>query len=172
MPGVLYAPGMDGDSTQRARTLLQQKREGAWYAGGLRFACRFPECCDCCSGKRGPGYVWVSRDEMATIAAHLGIGFDLFQAAYTRPVDSRFSLVEKPNEDCIFLGDGGCSIYAVRPAQCRTYPFWEENLRNRAAWRLEAAHCPGIHDNAEPVPADEVERRLGEDIAWRRRHEP
>ena len=36
--------------------------------------------------------------------------------------------------DCVFLkedperGRKTCSIYPVRPLQCRTWPFWPENL--------------------------------------------
>lgn len=160
---------MDADS-RKAKALLQQKREGAWYAGGLRFACRFPECCDCCSGKRGPGYVWVSAEEAGKLAALLGLSPAEFEQRFLRRVDARFSLVEKPNEDCIFLEGKACTVYAARPAQCRTYPFWEEVLRSQAAWQHEAAHCPGIHENAEQVPAEEIERRLGDDIAWRRQN--
>jgi Fe-S-cluster containining protein len=48
------------------------------------------------------------------------------------------------NGDCVFLGEGRrCRIYAVRPAQCRTYPFWPE-LETRQAWRDEARRCEGI----------------------------
>ena len=45
-----------------------------------------------------------------------------------------------------FLDDGtetSCRIYAVRPAKCRTWPFWEELLdpdRLREAMHV----CPGI----------------------------
>lgn len=60
-----------------------------------------------------------------------------------RLVDGELALKEKPNGDCIFH-DGGCSIYPVRPAQCRTFPFWLKNLRNEQAWQDTAAGCPGI----------------------------
>lgn len=47
---------------------------------------------------------------------------------------------------CIFLDtEGKCGIYAVRPVQCRTYPFWPELVYSEAAWRREAGRCEGIN---------------------------
>jgi len=66
-------------------------------------------------------------------------------------VGVRYSLVEKPGGDCVFLkreaGKATCSIYPVRPLQCRTWPFWTENLRSESAW--ESRHervCPGMNN--------------------------
>jgi Fe-S-cluster containining protein len=32
-----------------------------------------------------------------------------------------YALRNKPNGDCIYLGDTGCTIHAWRPAMCRAY---------------------------------------------------
>ncbi len=37
-----------------------------------------------------------------------------------------------------------CAIHEVRPNQCRTWPFWTENLRSQAAWERAAERCPGM----------------------------
>lgn len=37
-----------------------------------------------------------------------------------------------------------CSIYSVRPAQCRTYPFWPEIVQSPHHWAAESARCEGI----------------------------
>ena len=62
----------------------------------------------------------------------------------------RYSLTEKPNGDCTFLkrenGKALCSIYPVRPVQCRTWPFWSSNLRSREAWESAANNCPGMNN--------------------------
>ena len=40
---------------------------------------------------------------------------------------------------CTFLNPiGQCSIYDVRPIQCRTYPFWPSILKNKQTWEEEA----------------------------------
>jgi Fe-S-cluster containining protein len=80
------------------------------------------------------------------------MGEDEFLAAYCRSVSfngiSRLSLREKPNFDCIFWDadrrDGGCTVYAARPLQCRSYPFWSANLADESSWAAEAGRCPGI----------------------------
>ena len=116
-----------------------------WYRDGLRFECT--RCGNCCSGD--PGYVWASKEEIGRIARHLGRDDDWLDRKHLRRVGFRYSLTEKAGGDCIFLkrvgGETSCSIHSVRPLQCRTWPFWNVNLRSRAAWN--DAHdriCPGM----------------------------
>ena len=122
-----------------------------WYAQGLRFACT--QCGNCCSG--APGYVWVTLEDMEKIARELKLEFDEFTRKFVRRIGHRYSLVEKPDYDCIFLtrdgrGKTGCGIYRVRPMQCRTWPFWTETLKSPAAWERAATRggagggCPGM----------------------------
>ena len=40
-----------------------------WYRDGLKFACT--GCGDCCTGE--PGYVWVNKAEIETLAAAVGL---------------------------------------------------------------------------------------------------
>lgn len=107
-----------------------------------RFACT--GCGKCCTG-RGSWVIEVNRAEQERIRRHLGIGRDWLRRRYVfRFDDETESLRMHPNGDCVFLEDGRrCRIYAVRPAQCRSYPFWPE-LASRAAWRAEARRCEGI----------------------------
>ncbi|MFW6146288.1 MAG: YkgJ family cysteine cluster protein [Planctomycetota bacterium] len=127
-------------------SLIMPKRP--WYANGLAFECT--GCGNCCSGP-GEGYVWVTPEEIAAIAEHLGMTVGAVEDAYTRRIGRRVSLIEAPNKDCIFLGppdDDGvrrCRIYDLRPTQCRTWPFWPSNLRSPGAWASAQARCPGIN---------------------------
>ena len=112
----------------------------AWYADGLRFGCT--QCGDCCGG--APGYVWVSEEEIANIAAFLDIDEKEFRKRYTRREGRRgISLIEKGGHDCIFY-ENGCQIYPCRPRQCRTWPFWRCNLQSDAAWDMASETCPGM----------------------------
>jgi Fe-S-cluster containining protein len=122
-----------------------------WYSQGLTFECT--QCAHCCSGS--PGYVWVTTDDMLNIAAHLRMSFDDFTRRYVRKVDHRYSLLEKFNYDCIFLARNGqgktsCQIYPVRPMQCRTWPFWNENLKTAEDWQRAGGKCPGIRKAGAP----------------------
>ena len=122
-----------------------------WYARGLRFECS--QCGNCCSG--APGYVWVTVDDMHRIAAHLRMEFNEFTRTHVRRIGDKYSLTEKFNYDCTFLtrdgaGKSGCSIYGVRPMQCRTWPFWKGNLESPANWKKASARCPGMCDADAP----------------------
>jgi Fe-S-cluster containining protein len=125
--------------------------------GGLAFSCT--RCGGCCRGFAG--YVWVSEPEIVALAAHLGLSLGDFGRRYLRRVDTRISLMEKKNHDCVFWDDDrGCTVYAARPSQCRTYPFWSQVVKTRKAWREEAARCPGIALAPAPAPADAPVRRF------------
>ena len=114
-----------------------QDQKDRWYGEGLCFSCT--GCGHCC---RIEGYVWVTREEIGPIASTLGLDVDTFTRRFLRRVGNRYSLVEKANHHCIFWEDG-CTVYAVRPRQCRTFPFWPENLRSRRAWENTTDECPG-----------------------------
>ena len=111
-----------------------------WYRDGLPFSCT--QCGHCC---RIEGYVWMSPDEIEAVADHLGMSVDAFGAKYLMRVGKRWSLKEEKdgdNFDCVFWDDG-CTIYPVRPAQCRTFPFWPENIRKVDQWLEVVEECPG-----------------------------
>ena len=118
-----------------------------WYAEGLKFTCT--QCGNCCTG--APGYVWVKREEIKRIARFLGRDDDWLPKNMLRRFALRYSLTEKAHGDCIFLertkdGRRTCSIYPVRPLQCRTWPFWSDNLRSPSAWADAGSNCPGMNN--------------------------
>ncbi|HUT99213.1 MAG TPA: YkgJ family cysteine cluster protein [bacterium] len=125
-----------------------------WYSpDGVRFSCR-EGCAFCCRGE--PGVVNVDTHERLKIAAHLGLEEKEFRRRYCRRVGlGAWSLVEHPNGDCVFITpENLCSIYAVRPKQCRTYPFWKSTLASRTTWEREGRECPGIGRGKLHTPAD------------------
>ena len=106
----------------------------------VRFRCR--RSGNCCA--RPEGVVRVEPDDVARIAAHLGLSEPAFRSRYVAASGDR--LVEGLGSRCIFLADGAhaaCSIYPVRPERCRTWPFWDEH-RQPAALAAAARLCPGI----------------------------
>ncbi|GIK16647.1 MAG: zinc/iron-chelating domain-containing protein [Planctomycetota bacterium] len=128
----------------RGREMFGRGKE-KWYADGLQFSCT--QCGNCCSGP--PGYVWVTKEDIRAIAAHLGREDGTLDRSEVRGVGGRYSLTEKPGGDCIFLerrdGKAYCSVYPVRPIQCRTWPFWDELLKSRRTWDDAAKTCPGMN---------------------------
>lgn len=133
----------------------------SWYKDGLSFECT--QCGNCCTGP--PGYVWFNQAEAAAMAAHLGLSELQFKLRYARKAMGRWTLDEVHNDrgeyDCVFLrrdesGKALCSIYEVRPTQCRTWPFWPENLRSQRAWQRAAKTCPGMRKGGDFYPAEQI----------------
>jgi Fe-S-cluster containining protein len=137
-----------------------------WYAAGLHFECAV--CGRCCAGP-GEGYIWVTPPEIELIAKHLNIAPEELRQRFLRQVRSRTTIVEHSvTKDCIFLravgGTRQCAIYSVRPAQCRTWPFWPENLSRPEAWNRAAMRCPGIN-RGRLYTCEEIER-IRESRPW------
>ncbi len=112
-----------------------------WYGEGLRFECT--QCGDCCTG--APGFVWVNKEEIEALAARFQMTPADFEAKFVRKVGVRKSLVEFENGDCVFFDTEkrNCTVYEHRPRQCRTWPFWDSNVRNEETWRATCEACPG-----------------------------
>ena len=111
-----------------------------FYYRGLRFECQ--QCHNCCRGAQAGG-VYPSRPETQRIADWLKISLHAFRSRYmVRELDGAPSLRIRANGDCIFW-DEGCTIYPVRPRQCRTFPFWPENLESRETWESVRQTCHG-----------------------------
>ncbi len=135
------------------------RTEKPWFADGLKFKCS--QCGDCCTG--APGYVWVNKAEIAALAALRDQDVAAFEKEYVRNVGIRKSLHEFPNGDCVFF-DGEsrkCTVYEARPRQCRTWPFWESNLKSPEAWEETCAVCPGS-GKGRVYSLEEIEVRRSE----------
>ena len=133
-----------------------------WYSDGLRFGCT--QCGNCCTGP--PGAVWFSKDEGRTMAKQLGLTEAVFLERYGRKLHGHWSLIERETEhgfDCVFLdrttipGKAICGIYQARPTQCRTWPFWPENLQTKRHWETvkRRTPCPGM-DKGKLVPIEQI----------------
>src|SRR5262245_2115435 len=127
-----------------------------WFAGGLRFRCT--RCGNCCTG--APGHVWVDGEEVSAIADFRGETVEEVTGLHTRLTRHGRSLREKANGDCVFYDrDRGCTIYPVRPRQCRTWPFWESNVVTPESWVRTCEICPGSGKGGR-ISAEETTRRV------------
>jgi hypothetical protein len=123
-----------------------------FYAAGLRFSCT--RCSRCCRG--GPGYVFLSKEDLRRLLVRFKLDFASFFREYCTLVDSGEGMALSLREvargiadgtatfDCILWGNEGCAAYESRPVQCSTYPFWASIVDSKASWREEARSCPGI----------------------------
>ena len=109
-----------------------------------------PSACETCGGAcctGASGYIWAKYPEIEKMAEFLELTVEDFATMYLKKVKHRYSIIEKKldseNYACIFFNEElkQCSIYSVRPRQCRTFPFWETFKNNKAEVSKE---CPGI----------------------------
>ncbi|MGV9173848.1 MAG: YkgJ family cysteine cluster protein, partial [Promethearchaeia archaeon] len=132
---------------------------------GLHFSCQM--CGKCCRGLK-QGEVYLYRDDLETLAAHLGYtseeGLKEFARKYISiatksyywkaPNRSRgksryinvlsFKLTGE-NEECQFLEDDKCGVYEARPFQCRSFPIgWKMLMTTRKNFLRYAKKCPGL----------------------------
>lgn len=91
--------------------------------------------------------MWVGDGEIQKLAQALGLPIATFEARFVRQVNNRKSLIEVQDGDCIFFDRDNrrCRVYEHRPIQCRTWPFWQSNLRSRTMWEAVARVCPGCN---------------------------
>jgi len=99
----------------------------------------------CCIGESG--YIWVSMNEIETIAKELNLSVEDFAKRYLIRAKNRYSLTEYYDKElgyaCIFFDKATrqCKIYNARPTQCRTFPFWKDFKENINELMQE---CPGV----------------------------
>jgi hypothetical protein len=86
----------------------------------------------------------MTEADIARMADFLGISRAAFERKYIYRTRNRMRLRVPRAASCHFLKDGGCSIHAAKPAQCRAFPFWPELLGSKREWAKTAHYCPGI----------------------------
>ena len=67
----------------------------------------------------------MTEEEIAAVAAHVGLDEAAFIQRHTRLMPDRrsLSLVEKDDGSCVFVTpDNRCDINDVKPKQCRDFP--------------------------------------------------
>src|SRR6266567_5464608 len=109
-------------------------------AEGLRFECQ-PGCTECCRQK---GFVYRTEADLVRIAKFVGMSAPAFERKFVYRTRNRMRLRVPRDVSCHFLMDGGCSIHAAKPTQCRIFPFWPELVESRREWKKTARYCPGI----------------------------
>jgi len=110
-----------------------------FYYEGIHFECT--GCGECC--RLGEGFVYPTDEDIRFMAHYLDMSLSEFADRFLEVHKDEFVLTSE-GDDCIFLKDGGCTIYSARPTQCRTYPFWPANMKSNYRWKLTREDCEGI----------------------------
>ena len=123
----------------------------------LRFQCQ-PGCTNCCQQQ---GFVYLTEADLLRIAKFTGMTAAEFERRYVYRTKRRLRLRVPRHSQCYFLLDNGCSIHAVKPAQCRIFPYWPELVDDKREWKKTAAFCPGI-GQGELVQIETARERAAE----------
>jgi len=123
----------------------------------LRFQCQ-PGCTNCCQQQ---GFVYLTEADLVRIAKFAGMSAAAFERRYVYRTKRRLRLRVPRHSQCHFLLEDGCSIHAVKPAQCRIFPYWPELVDDKREWKKTAAFCPGI-GKGELVQIETARERAAE----------
>ena len=115
-----------------------------WLMDGVHFSCQ-ANCGRCCD--QPGGIVYLSPDDARRLADHAQLTVDdWLERDAEQTYDGRFVLKSREEDgSCIHLNEQKqCSVYEVRPQQCKAFPWWGENLATDSEWKKVKSECPGI----------------------------
>tara|TARA_Y100000590_G_C15417060_1_gene899887 strand:- start:5 stop:466 length:462 start_codon:yes stop_codon:yes gene_type:complete len=129
---------------------------------GIKFECQGSG--NCCVSRGSYGYVYLSKKDLKKLSKYFNLSKKEFVLQFCQTTDGYIHLVEKNNLNgkCIFLNKNRCTVYKSRPTQCRTWPFWNENM-NPKIWNKEISiYCPGI-GKGKKINSQTIKKFLKED---------
>lgn len=134
-----------------------------WWSAGVRFECQ--QSGKCCVSHGEYGFVYLTLKDRQNIAKELSLSTREFTKKYCSKTDGVFHIADKGDPTCLFLKNKMCTIYKVRPTQCRTWPFWPETMGAKA-WKKDVVQfCPGVNKGRVHTAA-EIQASLDEQAQW------
>ena len=130
-----------------------------WWSDGIRFECQ--ETGRCCVARGSYGYVYLTLADRQRLARHFGLSTRAFTRRHCLRTDGHWHLRDFTDQ-CAYLDGVRCRVYEARPEQCRTWPFWPENMSPRAWSKEVAGYCPGV-GKGRVVSGPEIVQLLGRD---------
>lgn len=125
----------------------------------------------CCSDL----YLPLTPYDIIRLRDFFGLTTDEFLLLYTEPFILpkselpivRLKMRDDEEKTCPFLGEGGCTVYEVRPLACRYYPLGFGLFRNRDEKRNEELYylvkegfCQGL-ESGEEITVEEYRKSQG-----------
>ncbi len=140
-------------------TKSRKSSDKTWWSEGIRFQCQGSG--KCCVSRGAYGYVYVTLSDRRALAKLFGLPTGTFTRRYCDQDSNGYWKLNEFQKECQFLQDTKCGVYAARPTQCRTWPFWPENMSAKAWSKEVASYCPGV-GKGKIWPQKEVQRMLRE----------
>lgn len=114
---------------------------------------------NCCISHGSYGYVYLTKNDIINLSDYFKISVKNFKKKYCNNSEGYIFLKDKYKNKCIFLKNKRCTVYKIRPTQCKTFPFWPENM-NTKTWNKDIMNfCPGI-GKGKKFSKDEIKKIL------------
>ncbi|NQZ00320.1 MAG: YkgJ family cysteine cluster protein [Bdellovibrionales bacterium] len=135
------------------------KFDSKFFDKPFRFECQGSG--KCCVSRGEYGHVYLTLQDRKDMAKAMGIPTASFTKTHCTNDDGVYRLKDNADgPECRFLNSKKqCDVYEGRPTQCRTWPFWPENM-NAKTWTKEiATFCPGV-GKGRVVPKESVKTQI------------
>ncbi|MCC6138433.1 MAG: YkgJ family cysteine cluster protein [Bdellovibrionaceae bacterium] len=135
-----------------------------WWKDGVRFECQ--QSGKCCVSHGEYGFVYLTLKDRQNIAKELGLTTREFTTKHCTKTDGVFHIADQGGPTCQFLKNKMCTIYKVRPTQCRTWPFWPETMGAKAWQKDVVKFCPGVNKGSKIYSPKEIQSIIDEQTKW------
>lgn len=113
------------------------------YPTNIRFMC--DRCAKCCGDtKNKVRSILLLKRETERIAKKTSKNIEDFAEKLEGAQPYVYLMRKTAEGKCVFLKEGLCSIYRMRPLICRFYPFQLENTKNGKFKFTYTNECPNI----------------------------
>ena len=128
----------------------------------IKFKCQGSS--NCCVSRGNYGYVYLSSKDTKVLSNFFFLSQYNFIKKFCSYTNGFLHLIEKKGKkNCQFLKNKRCTVYSARPTQCRTWPFWSENMKSKK-WNSEIVNfCPGI-GKGQIISQDKINKKIEEDL--------
>lgn len=107
----------------------------------VQFECQ--RCARCCGdAPHRSRVIFLLEKEVKAISKATGMGPLEFATPISGAGKFKYKM-KKRGGVCIFLKDGACTIYNIRPTMCRLYPFLVQKTSEGIIFEI-SDECPGI----------------------------
>jgi Fe-S-cluster containining protein len=127
-----------------------------WWSEGIRFQCQGSG--KCCVSRGEYGFVYVTIEDRRNLAKHFELSTQQFTKRFCEK-DAGIWKLKDFTASCVFLKNNQCAVYEARPMQCRTWPFWPENMSAKAWSKEVKAFCPGV-GKGKVWTAEEIQTQI------------
>lgn len=107
------------------------------------FSFECTKCGKCCFGQ---GNVYFTKKDLNQIQNYLKIqdkNWGDFKKQFI-DLEENGLYIHQPKYKCFFLNKKNqCSIYPIRPLQCKSFPFWPSNFSSLERLKNLIKECPG-----------------------------